>query len=197
MPRRGEAYFQAFAGPAHPDRRAARCCRWTRRARRVPPGAAIDHLAASSTSPRSARFAATADPAAYPPEATYIRDADAKPQDEVPRRPERSCRMMMRSWMAPLGLHIEPAQPRDAEAVAKLHAQSFYRGWPRQDIDAYLLDPDTPTLVACDSKRTVAGFAMLRLARRRRRAHDHRGRAEMPRQGRRRGADAAPASTIC
>ena len=27
-----------------------------------------------------ARFAATADPALYPPEATYIRDADAKPQ---------------------------------------------------------------------------------------------------------------------
>ena len=71
--------------------------------------------------------------------------------------------MMVRSWMAPLGLHIEPAQPRDADAVAKLHASSFYRGWPRQDIEAYLIDPDTPTLVACDSKRRVAGFAMLRL----------------------------------
>jgi ribosomal-protein-alanine N-acetyltransferase len=71
--------------------------------------------------------------------------------------------MMMRSWMAPLGLHVEPSQPRDADAVAKLHAQSFYRGWPRQDIEAYLADRDTPTLVACDSKRRVAGFAMLRL----------------------------------
>ena len=71
--------------------------------------------------------------------------------------------MMVRSWMAPMGLHIEPAQPRDADAVAKLHAQSFYRGWPRQDIEAYLLDSDTPTLVACDAKRKVAGFAMLRL----------------------------------
>ena len=71
--------------------------------------------------------------------------------------------MMLRSWMAPLGLHIEPAQARDADAVAKLHASSFYRGWPRQDIEAYLIDPDTPTLVACDSKRRVAGFAMLRL----------------------------------
>ncbi len=70
--------------------------------------------------------------------------------------------MMVRSWMAPLGLHIEPAQPRDAEAVANLHAQSFYRGWPRQDIEAYLLDPDTPTLVACDARRRIAGFAMLR-----------------------------------
>jgi len=71
--------------------------------------------------------------------------------------------MMLRSWMAPLGLHIEPAQPRDADAVAKLHAQSFYRGWPRQDIEAYLLDRDTPTLVACDAKRHIAGFSMLRL----------------------------------
>ena len=71
--------------------------------------------------------------------------------------------MMLRSWMAPLGLHIEPAQPRDADAVANLHAKSFYRGWPRQDIEAYLLDPDTPTLVACDARRNIAGFAMLRI----------------------------------
>jgi [ribosomal protein S18]-alanine N-acetyltransferase len=71
--------------------------------------------------------------------------------------------MMLRSWMAPLGLHIEPSQPRDADAVAKLHAASFYRGWPRQDIEAYLLDSDTPTLVACDKHRKIAGFAMLRL----------------------------------
>jgi ribosomal-protein-alanine N-acetyltransferase len=71
--------------------------------------------------------------------------------------------MMERSWMAPLGLHIEPAQPRDADAVAKLHAASFYRGWPRQDIEAYIIDPDTPTLVACDARRRVVGFAMLRI----------------------------------
>ncbi|HEX4297332.1 MAG TPA: ribosomal protein S18-alanine N-acetyltransferase [Devosia sp.] len=71
--------------------------------------------------------------------------------------------MMVRSWLAPGGLHIEPSQPRDADAVAKLHAQSFYRGWPREDIAAYIMDSDTPTLVACDSKRRVAGFAMLRL----------------------------------
>jgi ribosomal-protein-alanine N-acetyltransferase len=71
--------------------------------------------------------------------------------------------MMLRSWMAPLGLHIEPAQPRDADAVAKLHAQSFYRGWPRQDIESYIIDPDTPTLVACDAKHKLAGFAMLRI----------------------------------
>jgi [ribosomal protein S18]-alanine N-acetyltransferase len=71
--------------------------------------------------------------------------------------------MMQRSWMAPHGLHIEPGLPRDADAVASLHAKSFYRGWPRQDIEAYLIDSDTPTLVACDPKRKIAGFAMLRL----------------------------------
>jgi len=70
---------------------------------------------------------------------------------------------MVRSWMAPLGLHIEPSQPRDAEAVAKLHAQSFYRGWPKEDVAAYIMDRDTPTLVACDARRRVVGFAMLRL----------------------------------
>ena len=70
---------------------------------------------------------------------------------------------MMRSWMAPLGLHIEPARPEDVDAVAKLHAQSFYRGWPREDIAAYLTDRDMPTLVVCDKARRVAGFAMLRL----------------------------------
>ncbi|MEO6396217.1 MAG: GNAT family N-acetyltransferase [Devosia sp.] len=71
--------------------------------------------------------------------------------------------MMLRSWPAPLGLHIEPGQPRDADAVAALHAKSFYRGWPREDIAAYLMDRDTPTLIACDAKRRLAGFAMLRL----------------------------------
>src|SRR5689334_6612543 len=71
--------------------------------------------------------------------------------------------MMMRSWPAPAGLHIEPALPRDAEQVAALHAKSFFRGWPREDIAAYLTDSDMPTLVACDAKRHIAGFAMLRL----------------------------------
>lgn len=71
--------------------------------------------------------------------------------------------MMLRSWPAPLGLHIEPGRSRDADTVAKLHAKSFFRGWPREDIAAYLMDSETPTLVACDAKRNVVGFAMLRL----------------------------------
>ncbi len=77
--RREEAYFQAFSGPAIPIgqplllpiEEARRC---------VPPGADL------ITSPlvdiaALARFAASLDPAAYPPEAAYVRGADAKPQD--------------------------------------------------------------------------------------------------------------------
>ncbi len=68
----------------------------------------------------------------------------------------------MRLWLAPAGLHIEPAQARDAEAVAKLHAAGFYRGWPREDFAAYIAGEGTPVYVACDKKRKIAGFAMLR-----------------------------------
>ena len=71
----------------------------------------------------------------------------------------------MKLWMAPGGLHIEPATTADAEAVAKLHAKGFYRGWPREEFAAFLADPGrTPAYVACDKRRRVAGFAMLRLA---------------------------------
>lgn len=72
---------------------------------------------------------------------------------------------MMKLWMAPGGLHIEPGQQEDAEVLAKLHASGFYRGWPREDFSAYLLAANTPAYVACDAKRKkVVGFAMLRLA---------------------------------
>ena len=72
---------------------------------------------------------------------------------------------MFRTWLAPKGLHIEPGSVRDADAMAKLHAQGFYRGWPREEFASYLADPQqTPAFVACDPKRRVAGFAMLRLA---------------------------------
>lgn len=71
----------------------------------------------------------------------------------------------MKLWMAPLGLHIEPAQPSDAKDLAKLHAQGFYRGWPVADFTAFLADPDrTPAYIVADKKRRIAGFAMLRVA---------------------------------
>jgi len=67
-------------------------------------------------------------------------------------------------WMAPGGLHIEPAQASDAETISRLHAQGFYRGWPREDFAAYIAGRDTPVYVACDARRKIAGFAMIRLA---------------------------------
>lgn len=77
--KRGEAYFQLFAGSAAPasdalllpmpeaEARAGTTPRIT--------SAAVDIAALAA-------FAATADPAAWPPEAAYIRDADAKPQEK-------------------------------------------------------------------------------------------------------------------
>jgi tRNA threonylcarbamoyladenosine biosynthesis protein TsaB len=78
--KRGEAYFQTFSGPAIPIRAAA-LLPLEEAQKLVPQGAA------TLTSPlvdiaALARFAATADPALHPPEATYIRDADAKPQEK-------------------------------------------------------------------------------------------------------------------
>jgi tRNA threonylcarbamoyladenosine biosynthesis protein TsaB len=78
--RRDEAYFQTFSGPGIPIGAAALLPIAEAR-RRVPPGAE------TITTPfvdiaALARFAATADPALYPPDATYIRDADAKPQEK-------------------------------------------------------------------------------------------------------------------
>ena len=71
---------------------------------------------------------------------------------------------MNKFWMAPHGLHIEPADARDAPLLAKLHAQGFHRGWPREDFAAYIAGRDTPVYVVCDSKHRIAGFAMIRLA---------------------------------
>ena len=52
---------------------------------------------------------------------------------------------MLKLWLAPHGLHIEPALAADAETVARLHAQGFYRGWPREEFAAYIAGPDTPS----------------------------------------------------
>jgi tRNA threonylcarbamoyladenosine biosynthesis protein TsaB len=78
--RRDEAYFQRFAGPG----------RSSDRPRLLPMAEARRRLAAGATlieSPfvdiaRLATFAAHLDPAIFPPEAAYIRDADAKPQEK-------------------------------------------------------------------------------------------------------------------
>ena len=76
--RRGEAYFQSFAGAAEP----------TSAPMLLAMEAAQEAIVPGSTLIQSpfvdialvARYGASADPAAHPPEASYVRDADAKPQ---------------------------------------------------------------------------------------------------------------------
>lgn len=71
----------------------------------------------------------------------------------------------MKLWMAPGGLHVEPGAGKDADTLAKLHDDAFYRGWPATEFAAYLNDVTrTPAYIAADAKRRIAGFAMLRLA---------------------------------
>ena len=69
---------------------------------------------------------------------------------------------MMKFWMAPGGLHIEPAEPRDARELARIHGQGFYRGWPSADFASFLDDRATPAYIACDARRRIAGFALIR-----------------------------------
>ena len=78
--RRNEAYVQRFSAPGVPDSAAALLAMDAAQALAVPGlevlGSPFPDIAAV------ARFAAGADPVAYPPEASYIRDADAKPQEK-------------------------------------------------------------------------------------------------------------------
>ncbi|MBI4923966.1 MAG: tRNA (adenosine(37)-N6)-threonylcarbamoyltransferase complex dimerization subunit type 1 TsaB [Devosia nanyangense] len=86
--RRNEAYFQTFSEPGIAIGTPA-LLPMSEARRRVPAGAEV------VTSPfvdiaALARFAVSLDPALYPPEAAYIRDADAKLQEKfrVARVPE-------------------------------------------------------------------------------------------------------------
>ncbi|MBU1306682.1 MAG: ribosomal protein S18-alanine N-acetyltransferase, partial [Alphaproteobacteria bacterium] len=67
-------------------------------------------------------------------------------------------------WMAPAGLHIEPGQTKDADDLARIHAKGFYRGWSSVEFASFLSERDTPVYVACDAKRRIAGFALVRIA---------------------------------
>lgn len=69
---------------------------------------------------------------------------------------------MIKLWMAPKGLHIEPGETRDAKELARIHAQGFFRGWPATDFVSFLEDRNTPVYVACDARRKIAGFALIR-----------------------------------
>jgi tRNA threonylcarbamoyl adenosine modification protein YeaZ len=79
--RRGEAYFQTFAGPGQPLSRGELVPMMIAQAAIVPGMALI-------TSPfvdiaLLARYGAMLDPAAHPPEPNYLRNADAKPQHKA------------------------------------------------------------------------------------------------------------------
>ncbi|WP_137150224.1 ribosomal protein S18-alanine N-acetyltransferase [Devosia sp. FKR38] len=71
---------------------------------------------------------------------------------------------MIKLWMAPGGLHIEPGQAGDAAALAAIHAKGFYRGWSSQEMAGFLGEVESRVYVACDAKRRIAGFAVVRLA---------------------------------
>lgn len=71
---------------------------------------------------------------------------------------------MMKLWMAPHGLHVEPAESRDVRDLARIHALGFYRGWPSEEFSVFLADPNCVTLIAADARRRIAGFVLIRLA---------------------------------
>ena len=77
--RRDEAYFERFSAPGR-SRDAPRLLPMPQARAAVGTG---DRLIESPLVDIAllARFAVTLDPAAYPPEAAYVRDADAKPQE--------------------------------------------------------------------------------------------------------------------
>ena len=77
--RRGEAYLQLFAAPGDPAG-PAMLLPMAEAREHVPPAAALLEAPFVDMA-RLARFAATLDPAAFPPDAAYVRAADAKPQD--------------------------------------------------------------------------------------------------------------------
>lgn len=70
---------------------------------------------------------------------------------------------MLKFWMAPGGLHVEPAETGDAKEMARIHGQSFYRGWPTSDFISFVEDKASPAYVACDARRRIAGFALIRM----------------------------------
>ncbi|KKC31512.1 ribosomal protein S18-alanine N-acetyltransferase [Devosia psychrophila] len=70
---------------------------------------------------------------------------------------------MIKLWMAPAGLHIEPGRMADAKDLARIHSLGFYRGWPTGEFERFLAEANTPVYVACDAKRRIAGFALIRV----------------------------------
>lgn len=72
----------------------------------------------------------------------------------------------MMNWLASLFARGEPAlseaNPRDAPAIAALHAASFRRGWSEQEVEGLLIDRHVIAHRAMIAGR-LAGFIMARL----------------------------------
>lgn len=78
--RRDQAYFQRFAGPGQSCGRP-RLLPMAKARARIEAGVSLIEDAFVDIA-RLATFAAPLDPALFPPEAAYMRDADAKPQEK-------------------------------------------------------------------------------------------------------------------
>jgi len=65
-------------------------------------------------------------------------------------------------WFARREPVLSEASPRDAAAIATLHAASFHRGWSDDEIERLLLDRQVVTHRAM-AGRTLAGFILSRL----------------------------------
>lgn len=71
----------------------------------------------------------------------------------------------MKLWMAPAGLHVEPATSHHVNMMVKLHTANFFHGWAANEFLNYLANPDkNPVYVACDKNNKVAGFMVLSLS---------------------------------
>ena len=77
---------------------------------------------------------------------------------------------------------LSEAGPRDAAAIAKLHAASFRRGWSDGEIERLLLERNTVAHRAMTG-RTAAGIHPV-AAGRRRSGNPSRSRSRPPRRGR-------------
>jgi ribosomal-protein-alanine N-acetyltransferase len=65
-------------------------------------------------------------------------------------------------WFARREPALSEASPRDAAAIATLHAASFHRGWSDDEIERLLLDRQVVAHRAM-AGRTLAGFILSRL----------------------------------
>ncbi len=68
----------------------------------------------------------------------------------------------LRRWLAP-PIVLGPAGPGDAAAIARLHAESFHRGWSEDEVERLILERNVLVHRAMRGRR-LAGFIMSRFA---------------------------------